>query len=225
MYWHAEALIPGRPVFTAGESSCVHSQEDKATFLPPAPLPACRPPRGVRDGGRAFSVPAERPPLGPEPSPLLRAVPSVGGPRVTAEGWPPRWGHALRDRADLGLGGALLFASLLHLVEEKKRKILRGVQAHRESCCSAFYLFLSSIIFLIKKMTFVEQNQDKIEKKIKRPVIPTQRTALCFWLYIFSKLLNTCVHILSGIRVFCVWNCILIVQCNPKFIFCVLVYP
>lgn len=43
-------LIPGRPVFTAGESSCVHSQEDKATFLPPAPLPACRPPRGVRDG-------------------------------------------------------------------------------------------------------------------------------------------------------------------------------
>ena len=58
----------------------------------------------------------------------------------------------------------------MHLVEEKKRKIVRGVQAHRESYCSAFYLFLSSIIFLIIKMTFVEQNQDKIEKKIKRPV-------------------------------------------------------
>ena len=67
---------------------------------------------------------------------------------VTSEGRPPRGGHALRDRADLGLDGALLFASLWHLVEEKKRKLLHGIQAHRESCCSAFYLFLISSIFL-----------------------------------------------------------------------------
>ena len=76
-------------MFTVGQVSCVHSpqstvrsQEDTATFLPPAPLPVCPEPRGGEERwGRAFSVPAEHPPLGPEPSPLLRAMTSVGDPR------------------------------------------------------------------------------------------------------------------------------------------------
>lgn len=70
IYWHAQALIPGRPVFTAGESSCVHSQEDKATFLPPAP---CQ--RAARSGwwemGQSLLCAGGAPSAGPWALPAL----------------------------------------------------------------------------------------------------------------------------------------------------------